>query len=117
VLAAKPQVALENLSLKTTHGESKFNLVLDLAKPASMELPPVELGKQMIALLDANLTLSKPMIADVAACKRSWWRDRSSSHRAAIPDGQRDGQRHGRWHAAGDPGRQRRGVGAALRQQ
>ncbi|MGY1919830.1 YdgA family protein [Pseudomonas tolaasii] len=65
-LASKPQVAVENLSLKTTHGESKFNLILDLTKPASMELPPVELGKQMVALLDANLTLSKPMIGDVA---------------------------------------------------
>ncbi len=67
LLAAKPQIALENLSLKTTHGESKFNLLVDLAKPLSMELPPVELGKQMIALLDANLSLSKPMIADVSA--------------------------------------------------
>ena len=67
MLAAKPHLALENLSLKTTHGESTFNLALDLAKPTSMELPPVELGKQMIALLDANLNLSKPMIADVAA--------------------------------------------------
>ena len=67
LLAAKPYLALENLSLKTTHGESRFSLALDLAKPASMELPPVELGKQVIALLDANLTLSKPMIADVAA--------------------------------------------------
>ena len=67
VLAAKPQLAVENLSLKTTHGESKFNLVVDLAKPASMELPPLELGKQMVALLDANLTLSKPMVSDVAA--------------------------------------------------
>ncbi len=67
VLAAKPQVAVENLSLKTNHGESKFNLVVDLTKPTSMELPPVELGKQVIALLDANLTLSKPMIGDVAA--------------------------------------------------
>ncbi|MPR03094.1 DUF945 domain-containing protein [Pseudomonas sp. MAFF 212408] len=67
VLAAKPQLAVENLSLKTTHGESKFNLVVDLTKPASLELPPVELGKQAIALLDANLTLSKPMIGDVAA--------------------------------------------------
>ncbi|MCP1513874.1 YdgA family protein [Pseudomonas rhodesiae] len=67
LLVAKPQLALENLSLKTTHGESKFNLVVDLAKPASMELPPVELGKQMVSLLDANLTLSKPMIADVSA--------------------------------------------------
>jgi len=67
LLAAKPHLALENLSLKTTHGESRFSLALDLAKPASMELPPVDLGKQVIALLDANLTLSKPMIADVAA--------------------------------------------------
>lgn len=66
-LSAKPQVAVENLSLKTTRGESKFNLVVDLAKPSSMELPPMELGKQIIALLDANLSLSKPMIADVAA--------------------------------------------------
>ncbi|TFY88309.1 DUF945 domain-containing protein [Pseudomonas kairouanensis] len=67
LLAAKPQVALENLTLKTTHGESKFSLLVDLTKPSSMELPPVELGKQMIALLDANLSLSKPMIADVSA--------------------------------------------------
>ena len=67
VLAAKPQLAVENLSLKTTRGESKFNLVVDLTKPTSMELPPVELGKQMVSLLDANLTLSKPMISDVAA--------------------------------------------------
>ncbi|SBW78129.1 hypothetical protein PVE_R1G0241 [Pseudomonas veronii 1YdBTEX2] len=67
LLAAKPQVAVENLSLKTTGGESKFSLVVDLAKPSSMELPPLELGKQIIALLDANLSLSKPMIADVAA--------------------------------------------------
>lgn len=67
LLSAKPQVAVENLSLKTTRGESKFNLIVDLAKPSSMELPPMELGKQIIALLDANLSLSKPMIADVAA--------------------------------------------------
>ncbi|KAF1031218.1 MAG: Protein YdgA [Pseudomonas sp.] len=65
-LAAKPQLNLENLSLKTTHGESRFNLLLDLAKPASMELPPVELGKQIIAVLDTNLTLSKPMLKDIA---------------------------------------------------
>jgi uncharacterized protein YdgA (DUF945 family) len=32
-----------------------------------MDLPPVELGKQIVALLDANLTLSKPMVQDVAA--------------------------------------------------
>lgn len=67
LLAAKPQVALENLALKTANGESRFNLVVDLTKPSTMELPPVELAKQMITLLDANLTLSKPMISDIAA--------------------------------------------------
>ncbi|MFO2466069.1 YdgA family protein [Pseudomonas sp. 15FMM2] len=67
LLAAKPQVALENLSLKTTNGESRFSLVVDMTKPSTMELPPVELAKQIITVLDANLKLSKPMISDVAA--------------------------------------------------
>lgn len=34
LLAAKPHLALENLSLKTTHGESRFSLALDLGKPS-----------------------------------------------------------------------------------
>jgi len=66
LLDAKPQVAVENLSLKTTNGESRFNLLVDMTKPSTMELPPVELGKQIISLLDANLSLSKPMLSDVA---------------------------------------------------
>jgi len=67
LLAAKPQVALENFSFKTANGESRLNLAVNLNKPQSIELPPVELGKQLISLLDLNLLLSKPMIADVAA--------------------------------------------------
>ncbi len=67
VLESKPQLALENFSFKTANGESRFNLSLHLAKPQNLELPPAELGKQLISLLDANLQLSKPMIADVAA--------------------------------------------------
>ncbi|MFZ0788203.1 MAG: YdgA family protein [Chromatiaceae bacterium] len=67
LLSAKPQLAVETLSLKTTNGESRFNLVLDLTNPASTELPPLELGKQLVALLEANLSLSKPMLADIAA--------------------------------------------------
>lgn len=66
LLAAKPQLALENLSLKTANGESRFSLALDLTKPSTLELPPVELGKQIISQLDANLSLSKPMIGDIA---------------------------------------------------
>lgn len=57
-LAAGPQLALENLSLKTANGESRANLVLDLTKPASMDLPPDQLGKQLIALLDLNVLVS-----------------------------------------------------------
>ena len=66
-LEAKPQIALENFSFKTANGESRFSFGVSLAKPANLELPPVELGKQLISQLDANLLLSKPMIGDVAA--------------------------------------------------
>ncbi|MCU7251110.1 YdgA family protein [Pseudomonas koreensis] len=65
LLAAGPQLALENLSLKTANGESRANLVLDLTKPASMDLPPDQLGKQLIALLDLNVLVSKPMLIDL----------------------------------------------------
>jgi uncharacterized protein YdgA (DUF945 family) len=65
LLAAGPQVALENLSLKTAKGESRANLVLDLTKPQSMDLPPDQLIQQLIALLDLNLKVSKPMLVDL----------------------------------------------------
>jgi uncharacterized protein YdgA (DUF945 family) len=65
LLAAGPQVALENLSFKTTNGESRANLVLDLTKPQSIELPTEQLIRQLIALLDINLQVSKPMLVDV----------------------------------------------------
>ncbi|MGY2293513.1 YdgA family protein [Pseudomonas sp. SDO528_S397] len=67
LLAAKPHLELENLSVKTANGESRFNLVADLVKPSSLEQPSIELAKQIIALLDVNLTLSKPMLKDIAA--------------------------------------------------
>lgn len=65
LLAAGPQVALENLSFKTTNGESRANLVLDLTKPQTMDLPPDQLTKQLIALLDINVQVSKPMLVDL----------------------------------------------------
>jgi uncharacterized protein YdgA (DUF945 family) len=67
LLDAKPQIALENLSFNTANGESRVSLVVDLAKPQSMDLPPVEVSKQLIALLDFNLLLSKAMISDMAS--------------------------------------------------
>ncbi|BCX65554.1 MULTISPECIES: YdgA family protein [Pseudomonas] len=65
LLAAGPQVALENLSFNTTNGESRANLVLDLTKPQAIDLPADQLVRQLIALLDFNLQVSKPMIIDV----------------------------------------------------
>ena len=65
LLAAGPQVALENLSFNTTNGESRANLVLDLTKPPTMDLPPDQLTQQLIALLDINVKVSKPMLVDV----------------------------------------------------
>ncbi|MGZ7458854.1 YdgA family protein [Pseudomonas sp. Ma2-10] len=65
LLAAGPQVALENLSFNTPNGESRANLVLDLTKPQSMDLPPDQLTQQLIALLDVNVQISKPMLVDL----------------------------------------------------
>ncbi|WHS60272.1 YdgA family protein [Pseudomonas sp. G2-4] len=65
LLAGGPQVALENLSFTTTNGESRASLVVDFAKPQSMDLPPDELGRQLLALLDFNLKVSKPMLVDL----------------------------------------------------
>ncbi|MDN3222006.1 YdgA family protein [Pseudomonas nunensis] len=65
LLAAGPQFALENLSFNSANGESRANLVLDLTKPASMDLPPDQLVRQLIALLDINIKVSKPMLVDL----------------------------------------------------
>lgn len=65
ILAAGPQFALENLSFNTANGESRANLVLDLTKPQSMDLPPDQLTQQLIALLDVNVQVSKPMLVDL----------------------------------------------------
>ncbi|MBA1201409.1 YdgA family protein [Pseudomonas capeferrum] len=66
MLAAKPQVALEDLSFKTAKGTSRFNLIVDLGNPASLDLPADQLTRQIIARLQAKLSLSKPMIGDLA---------------------------------------------------
>ncbi|MEN5143727.1 YdgA family protein [Pseudomonas juntendi] len=66
LLAAKPKLAVENLSFKTANGESRFNLSMDLAAPANFDLPPDQLSKQIITEVKSKLSLSKPMIGDLA---------------------------------------------------
>ncbi|MEG0861845.1 MAG: YdgA family protein [Pseudomonas sp.] len=66
MLAAKPQIALEDFSFKTANGESHFSLSVVLGQPASLELPAAELYKQIITQVQSKLQLSKPMIGDLA---------------------------------------------------
>lgn len=79
LLAARPKVAVENLSFKTANGESRFNLAIDFAAPASFDLPPDQLSKQVVTEVKSKLSLSKPMIGDLATLQ-------------ALLDGQTDAQ-------------------------
>ena len=67
LLEGKPQFALERLSLKTANGESRFSLAMQLAKPASFDLPPDQIAREAITSLDLDLSLSKPMISDLVS--------------------------------------------------
>ncbi|WP_137164652.1 YdgA family protein [Pseudomonas asiatica] len=79
LLAAKPRVAVENLSFRTANGESRFDLSMGFAAPASFDLPPDQLSKQLITEVKSKLSLSKPMIGDLATLQ-------------ALLDGQTDAQ-------------------------
>lgn len=71
LLDAKPHLQLEKLSLATEHGESVMSVETDLANPAPL-LPgsPAYLAK-LIARLQADLRLSKPMLADLGSLQAS----------------------------------------------
>lgn len=65
LLDGHPRLSLDNLSLRTANGESRFSLGLDLDRPQSLQLPPDLLWPQLIANLEARLVLSKPMLMDM----------------------------------------------------
>ena len=65
LLAGNPGIALEKLAFRTASGESSLSLSLALDKPETFELPPPELARQLIAQLDAKVSVSKAMIGDV----------------------------------------------------
>ncbi|MBH3412767.1 YdgA family protein [Pseudomonas putida] len=79
LLASKPKLAIENLALRTANGESRFELSMDFSNPASFDLPPDQLSKQLITEVKSKLILSKPMIGDLATLQ-------------ALLDGQTDAQ-------------------------
>nr|WP_288497605.1 YdgA family protein [uncultured Pseudomonas sp.] len=64
LLAGKPQLALDNLTLTTEHGQASLHVAVDLDKPESFDLPPDELARQVIDKLDAKLSVAKAVIGD-----------------------------------------------------
>lgn len=64
LLAGKPHVALEKFSIKTANGEALVSLAMDFNKPASFDLPPPEMAKQVLSQLDAKLSIDKAVIGD-----------------------------------------------------
>ncbi|TBU89005.1 YdgA family protein [Phytopseudomonas dryadis] len=64
LLSARPQIALEKYSIRSSSGEASLSMAVDLNQPESFELPPPELVRQMIAKVDARLSIAKAMIGD-----------------------------------------------------
>jgi uncharacterized protein YdgA (DUF945 family) len=65
LLAAKPLLALDNLTLTTANGQSSLKLSLVLDKPSSFALPAEVVVEQAIASLQGHLQVSKAMLKDL----------------------------------------------------
>lgn len=70
-LDAKPRLQLERLSLATEHGESHLSMTARLANPAPVIPGSPAYWPAMIAGLQADLQLSKPMLADLGSLQAS----------------------------------------------
>ncbi|WP_194790167.1 YdgA family protein [Pseudomonas sp. UFMG81] len=79
LLAGQPKLAIDKLSFKTANGESHFSLAMDFTAPSSFDLPPDQLGKQLVSRLNSKLSVSKPMVGDLATLQ-------------ALLDGETDAQ-------------------------
>lgn len=67
LLAANPNIYIDPILFKTPHGEARFSLNLDLAKPEKADLPIDERIAQTLRKLDARLSVAQPMMADLLA--------------------------------------------------
>lgn len=65
LLAAKPLLALDNVTLTTANGQSNLKLSLVLDKPSSFALPAERVVQQAIASVQGHLQVSKPMLKDL----------------------------------------------------
>jgi uncharacterized protein YdgA (DUF945 family) len=77
LLAGKPHIELDRLSLKTANGESHMHIAVDLTDPGSLDQPANVIAMKTLGEINAKVVLSKPMIRDLAT-------------QQAIRDGQTD---------------------------
>lgn len=66
LLAGKPHIEMDKLSLKTTNGESHMRLAIDLTEPGSLDQPADAIAMKALGQINAKVVLSKPMIRDLA---------------------------------------------------
>lgn len=71
MLDSSPKLALDELSLRTTHGVAKVSLAVDLRKPVQAAQTPDEIARSVLASLKANLKVDKAVIGDVVALQGS----------------------------------------------
>ncbi|KQQ49187.1 GTP-binding protein [Pseudomonas sp. Leaf127] len=71
LLAGKPHLELEKLSLRTANGESHARISIDLADPGPLDQPQDELVSKSIGALDARFVLSKGMVQDLVGLQAS----------------------------------------------
>ena len=64
VLAARPQLVVDDLSFDTASGSNHLRLDLTLDKPATYDLPPEQLGAQVLSRLDARLAVARSSLVD-----------------------------------------------------
>ncbi|WP_295465252.1 YdgA family protein [uncultured Pseudomonas sp.] len=83
VLAARPQLVVDELRFDTANGSNLLRLDLTLDKPATYDLPPEQLLAQMLTRLDARLSLARGSLVDAVLFQTGAPRDQPALRQQA----------------------------------
>ncbi|MEH3021636.1 MAG: YdgA family protein [Pseudomonas oryzihabitans] len=83
VLAARPQLVVDELRFDTASGSNRLRLDLTLDKPATYDLPPEQLVAQLLARLDARLSVARGSLADGVLFQTGAPRDQPAAQQQA----------------------------------
>ena len=64
VLATRPQLVVDDLRFDTASGSNHLRFDLTLDKPTTYDLPPAQLGAQVLSRLDARLSVARSSLVD-----------------------------------------------------